>query len=102
MSVLSKAKGLTKKLKTLANNPASIEALASGVYHYKFKNADIEALKDERAKICLGCEFRKYDDFEPVYDEDVRINGKMCGVCYCSLPYLLRQTEKSCAKGRWE
>ncbi len=101
MNILSKAKGLVKKLQTLTNNPASLEALASGVYHYKFKNADIEVLKNERAEICGGCEFRKDDDFEPVQDDDKRICGKMCGVCYCSLPYLLRQTEKSCVKNKW-
>ncbi len=101
MSLLDKAKGLVKKLETLTDNPASIEALASGVYHYKFRNPDIEKLKEERAKICARCRYRVDDDFEPVQDEDKRISGKMCGVCSCSLPYLLRQTKKGCVKGFW-
>ncbi len=102
MSLLSKTKGLVKKLESLTSDPASLEALASGVYHYKFKNSDIEKLKDERAKICKGCEFRVYDDFEPVQDDDKRISGKMCGSCSCSLPYLLRQTKKQCKEGKWK
>ncbi len=101
MRVLDKAKGLVKKLETLTDNPASIEALASGVYHYKFRDAEIEKLKEERARVCGVCELRKDDDFEPIRDEDERINGKMCGSCFCSLPYLLRQTKKGCVEGKW-
>ncbi len=99
--IIEKAKGLVKKLESLTSNPASLEALASGVYHYKFKNADIEKLKDERAKICAGCRYRVDDDFEPIQDDDERISGKMCGSCFCSLPYLLRQTKKGCKERRW-
>ncbi len=101
MSLIKKAKGLVKKIESLTNNPASLEALASGVYHYNFKDKDIEELKDERAKICELCEFRKDDDFEPIKDEDKRISGKMCEVCFCSLPYLLRQVKKPCQKRKW-
>ncbi len=101
MNILKKAKGLVKKLESLTDNPANLEALASGVYHYNFKDDRIEKLKNERAKICEGCEFREDDTFEPIQDEDKRINGKMCGSCFCSLPYLLRQTKKQCKEGKW-
>tara|TARA_R110000851_G_scaffold201422_1_gene352632 strand:+ start:327 stop:632 length:306 start_codon:yes stop_codon:yes gene_type:complete len=101
MSVLSKAKGLVKKLETVVKSPENLEALAHGVYHFKNKNDTIEALKDKRAAICDGCDLLEFDDFEPVKDEDERISGKMCGDCFCSLPYFLRQTKKGCSLNKW-
>lgn len=102
MNLLSKAKGLIKKMESLTQNPEHLEALASGVYNYKVKNEVIEKLKNERAKVCASCEFIEDDDFEPVNDDDKRISGKMCGKCFCSLPYLLRQTKKQCVKKKWK
>ena len=101
MNLLEKAKGLTKKIRTIIDNPEEISALISGVYHYNNPNDIIEELKNERADICDSCDSIKYDDFEKIKDSDDRISGKMCGVCYCSLPYLLRQTKKRCELNKW-
>lgn len=102
MSIISKAKGLVNKLESVMGCPENMEALASGVYHYNFKNEVIEELKSQRADKCFKCEFRVDDDFEPVQDNDERISGKMCGKCFCSLPYLLRQTKKQCEEKKWK
>lgn len=101
MSIKRKANGLVKKLKTVIESPEDLDALFSGVYHYHNKDVTIEALKDERAVICGGCDSLEFDDFEPIKDDDERISGKMCGECYCSLPYLLRQTKKGCELKKW-
>ena len=101
MNLLKKAKGVTKKCGTLIKSPENLDALFSGVYHYKNRNETIENLKDERAKICGSCELNVEDDFEKIEDEDQRISGKMCEKCFCSLPYLLRQTKKGCELNKW-
>ena len=101
MSLQRKAKGLVKKLVTIIEKPEDVDALFSGVYHYHNKDETIEALKEERAIVCGGCDLIEFDDFEPIKDENESISGKMCGDCFCSLPYLLRQTKKGCPKNKW-
>lgn len=102
MSLLKKAKAVTKKIETLSKDRESLEALFQGIYHYNNKNETIENLKNYRADICNGCEMIKDDDFKKIKDDDIRITGKMCGSCFCSLPYLLRQTKKSCELNKWK
>lgn len=102
MSILKKAKGLTKKLGSIITKPEDLDALFSGVYYYNNPHDDIEQLKHERAKVCDTCSFKEEDDFEPVSDTDDRISGFMCGECFCSLPYLLRQTKKGCEHNKWK
>ncbi len=101
MSILSKAKGLSKKLNSLIFGKGSIDGYIEGVYFYENRNEIIEKLKNERAEICDSCDFIEFDDYEPIEDEDIRISGKMCGDCSCSLPYKLRQTVDGCPKNKW-
>ena len=102
MSTLKKARALTKKLESVIFKKSALEGLAQGIYYYKNPNNITETLKDERAIICESCDMIEFDDFEPIKDEDERISGKMCGECFCSLPYLLRQTKKGCELKKWK
>jgi hypothetical protein len=103
MELFNKAKGLTKKVKSLLKTKEGLEALSYGVYYYRNKNETIESLAKERSKECVKCEKIEFDDFEKIKDNRIpEISGKMCGECFCSLPYLLRQTTKGCELKKWK
>lgn len=88
-----------KKIKSIANN--GIEPIVDGMSNYKKNIAKVEALAKERADVCKGC-----DDFvkEPIpmfkiKDERIpELSNKMCDICSCASPYLLRQNIKICKK----
>ena len=67
----------------------------------KPKFINIEALKDKRASLCDGCDFNVEDDIEKIEDQDQRISGKICELCFCPLPFLLIQIDKKCDLNKW-
>ena len=102
MSILAKAKGLSKKMNSVIFGKGSIEGYIEGKHFYENPNETIEALFNERAPICGGCDLIEFDDYEPIEDKNEAVSGKMCGDCFCSLPYKLRQTKESCPLKKWK
>lgn len=89
----------TSIMKKIAN--LEIRALSQGMQNFKSGVKDNLALG--RAAICEACPHREDEPIDElqVIDEIESISKKCCGVCGCTLSYLLRQTLKPCADGRW-
>ena len=78
-----------------------IEPFFEGKFNFENENLDIELLASERKEICLTC--NDYED-EPiescrVTDKNIpELTNKMCGECFCTLSYKLRQSITKCDK----
>lgn len=82
---------------------ANLELKAYNQGKKNFRSGTAEALAEERAAICATC---PHNEIEPIEELAVKdpiesISERCCGVCGCTLSYLLRQTVKPCAKGKW-
>lgn len=88
---------IKKKLQNL-----SLQGLAEGL-----KNkitGDMEETAKQRAEICRLCPHNVVEPIEELRVKDNKIpsiTNKMCDLCGCALPYLLRQTKKACKAGKW-
>ena len=88
---------IKKKLQNL-----SLQGLAEGL-----KNkitGDMEDIAKQRAEICRLCPRSVVEPIEELRVKDDKIpsiTNKMCDLCGCALPYLLRQTKKDCKASKW-
>lgn len=92
-----------KKAKSIIKKAANLDLAAFKQGKKNYENGLLQELASERAKICAACdqcEDEPIDDLR-VSDTIKEIDGKMCGACGCSLPYLLRQETKSCKLNKW-
>lgn len=92
----NKIKSLVKKAKNL-----TVKGYNEGKRNYK--NKSMESIAADRAKVCNGCDQNVEEPIEELQVPDTIecIHNKMCNVCGCSLPYLLRQNEKNCSIDKW-
>lgn len=93
---MKKIKSAIKKLANL-----DIEAFEEGVKN--FHEGTYEEIAAERAAICEKCPKREFEPIEELRVKDgiESLSEKMCGVCGCSLPYLVRQDIKKCSLNKW-
>lgn len=88
-----------KKMKSFYK--VGLEPFMEGKKNYETPKESVEAKAARRAEECAKC--LHYED-EPIkmfqiQDERIpQLSKKMCGECSCSLPYLLRQSQKICKK----
>lgn len=78
-----------------------VDPIIVGKNNYDANIPDIEDLAIERAETCNTCRENKTEpiSFFRVKDERIfAVSEKMCNVCGCALPFLIRQSEKICQK----
>lgn len=93
------SKSLIGKAKTIIEN--GIEPINQGVVNFQMNIPEIESLALERSKVCDGCAFFIKEPVNFLRIEDLRIpilSEMMCGECFCSSPYKLRQSITKCDK----
>ena len=94
---MSKKDSIKKKLKSL-NAGGIFEGLTNKV------TGRMEDVAIERSKICIQCPEMVNEPISELAISDgsiPEISGKMCNVCGCALPYLLRQNKKKCKLKKW-
>jgi len=92
-----KTKSIFKKIKSVGTG--GLSPVASGKSNYQNKTHEQKA--KARSQACLSCDEAVQEpiDFLQIQDERiVFLSKKMCDVCGCALPYLLRQDQKICEK----
>ena len=96
MQVDSKT-SIFKKIKSIA--AYGINPISEGKSNYETPSTDIEVNVQQRAAKCADCPHNTPEPISFLKVEDTRtpeLSGKMCAVCGCALPYLLRQNQKIC------
>lgn len=82
------------------NYREQIKAIIVGMTNYYTRSKKVTELARRRYKeSCKGCPYFKTDPIESerIKDNDIpEIDGKMCYLCGCTLPYKLRQSIKKC------
>ena len=90
---------IIKKVKSLTAN--GLEPFQVGKQNLEKPTQPVEAKALTRSKVCETCPERVEEPiaFLKVKDEKLKsLDSKMCNVCGCSLPYLVRQDLKPCIK----
>lgn len=95
-----------KKVRSIIKKVYNVDLAAykAGKRNYQVINDKAEALATERAKICAECEKNEIEPIDELSIPDERIpglSGRMCDMCGCSLPYLLRQSIEPCKLKKW-
>lgn len=72
--------------------------ILDGIKNKIFKSKAVEAIAEERNKVCIQCEF--YDD----QGTHCYVPGTepCCGSCGCSLQFKQRSLSSDCPEGYWE
>jgi hypothetical protein len=86
-----------KKIKSVLKN--GIDPVLEGINNFKNENKAVEVLTKERLKECLKCPnfIDEPIDFLKVKDKRIpELTDKMCGDCFCTLSYKLRQSTIKC------
>lgn len=93
---MEKIKSAIKKVKNL-----NLKGFKEG--QKNLKSGEFEDIAKERAAICAKCEFNEVEPIQElaITDSIKSVNKRMCGVCGCSLPLLIRQFEKNCSADKW-
>lgn len=94
---MSKLRSLVKKATNL-----DVDGFIEGVGN--FKSGKYDQIAQERSLICAGCEHFEDEPISTIKVEDKAIpvlSGKMCGKCFCALPYKLRQDVSKCPLKKW-
>lgn len=95
----SKLTSLVGKVRTIKQD--GMEPMLQGLKNFQEPTPEIEALAKQRAAVCAGCDFRDDEPIETLQVTDKanpQLSDKMCGDCFCTLPYLVRQNIKPCHK----
>lgn len=92
-----------KKTESALKKIANLELKAYNQGKKNFRSGTSEALAESRATICKECPHNEIEPIEElaVADPIASISNRCCGVCGCTLSYLLRQTVKDCAINKW-
>lgn len=93
---INSAKGKVDTLIEVGEKP-----FFEGKFNFENENVDIELLASERKEKCLTCNDFEDEPIESlrVKDENIpELSNKMCGDCFCVLPYKLRQSIVKCPK----
>lgn len=99
MSIFKKTESYLGKLKHL-----DLKAKKESENNIKNPNKETELLALERFNVCKKC---THNELEPIENERVKdkfipeLSDRMCGVCFCPLPKLLRQNKKKCELKKW-
>jgi hypothetical protein len=92
---------LSAKGKAFSFADKGITPLLEGKFNFENIDKEVELLANERKKICILCNYYEDEpiDFFKVNDERINeLTSKMCGECFCTLSYKLRQSKKKCNK----
>lgn len=92
-----KIKSLVKKIKNV-DVPGLIEGATNKI------TGDMEDIATERADICSKCDLIQDEPIKEMAIKDSAIksiSGKICGECFCALPYKVRQNNTSCPLNKW-
>ena len=95
----NKIQSLVGKGKTLASD--GLDPLMAGMEAYNNEDPETEALAKTRSETCSTCEHFEDEPVQSLQIQDQRIpelSKKMCGDCFCALPYKTRQSVKPCDK----
>lgn len=91
------------KIKSAIKKAENLDIKAYNEGRKNYKSGSMEDVAAARAEICASCD---KNVVEPI--DDLKVNdsidavcGKMCDVCGCSLPYLIRQNVKKCSLNKW-
>ena len=98
-SFKKKTKSIKGKAKTLLD--VGIEPYIIGKENFENPNEYVEILANKRKIKCVSCELFEDEVLESCMIIDIRIpelSNKMCGDCFCILPYKIRQSIKKCDK----
>lgn len=90
-----------KKIQSIVKH--GIDPVSEGIHNFKHENKGVEKLAKERLNTCMGCPYFKTEPVEFFRVSDDRIpelTDKMCGECFCTLSYKLRQSTIKCK--RWQ
>lgn len=90
-----------KKIQSVLKN--GVDPVMEGIHNFKNENKCVEKLAKERLKTCLKCPYYVNEpiDFLKVKDNRMpELTNKMCGECFCTLSYKLRQSTIKCE--RWQ
>lgn len=94
---MSKKESISKKLKSM-NIGGVFDGFTNKV------TGRMEEAARQRSAICMGCPEMVDEPIAELAIVDNKIpdiSGKMCNVCGCALPYLLRQNKKKCKLKKW-
>lgn len=92
-----------KKTESALKKIANLELKAYSQGKKNFKSGTLEGVAESRAKTCDTCPHNEIEPIEElaVSDHIESISDRCCGVCGCTLSYLLRQTVKGCPIDKW-
>lgn len=82
----------------------NLDAYSEGKRNFDIPDADTEELAKQRALICAGCDMNEVEPISELKVTDPRIpsiSNRYCDACGCTLPYLLRQSIKTCKLKKW-
>lgn len=94
---MNKIESLIKKAKNL-----NIKGVIQGMHN--LSTGDAEEIATSRSEICAGCPSNIAEPIAELAIEDTALpvlSKRCCKECGCALPYLLRQSEKSCSLKKW-
>lgn len=86
-----------KKIKSVVKN--GIDPVLEGINNFNNENIAVEKLAKDRLKVCKKCPSFTDEpiDFFRVSDNRIpQLSNKMCGECFCTLSYKLRQSSIKC------
>lgn len=82
---------------------SKLHRIINGWSNYLSKDAKVEDMATERAKVCSGCEFAVHGTYEKLMpDYSIKeVQGMKCEVCGCPLSTKLRSVDENCPKNKW-
>lgn len=90
-----------KKIQSVVKH--GIDPVLEGIKNFNNEDESVESLAKERLKECLKCPYFKTEpiDFMKVTDTRIpELTDKICGECFCTLSYKIRQSSIKCK--RWQ
>lgn len=95
---MNKIESIIKKLKNF-----NVKGLLEG--RHNLTTGEMELLAASRAAVCARCPSNIQEPIAEMAIEDKKlpdISERCCKECGCALPYLVRQTAKTCSLKKWE
>lgn len=95
---MKKIESAAKKLKNI-----NVKGVLKGL-HNKATEEEVDELAKTRAEICATCPKKQKEPIPALRVKDKElpeISECCCGVCGCTLSYLVRQSEEGCKLNKW-